>query len=263
MPREAGSGSAGKHGLIKTQEEINTIGEGGKILHKILYATAGLVRPGISTWELNAFAEDGIVKAGGRPSFKNYGDKKNPFPAGLCTSVNNVVVHGIPSREVILKQGDIIGLDIGMEYKGLYTDTAITVPVGKISDVAKNIIEATKKSLNAGLAQAKAGNSIGDIAYATQSTAEAAGFSVVRDLVGHGVGYDVHEDPSVPNYGKKGQGIKLQEGMVIAIEPMLCEHEYFLEFEADGWTISTKDGGLSAHFEHTVAITKNGARVLT
>ncbi|MDE2312076.1 MAG: type I methionyl aminopeptidase [Patescibacteria group bacterium] len=252
-----------KRGLIKTETEIAEIAEGGRILHDILYQTAGLVKPGVSTWELNEFAEQAIVAAGGRPSFKGYGDKRNPFPAGLCTSVNDVVVHGIPSRDKILKAGDIIGLDIGMEYKSLYTDTAITVPVGNVSVEAKKLIEATKKSLSAAIAQAKAGNKIGDIAYATQKTAEAAGFSVVRDLVGHGVGYEVHEDPAVPNFGKKGAGETLREGMVIAIEPMLCQHNYFLQFEADGWTISTKDGGLSAHFEHTVAITKNGARILT
>jgi methionyl aminopeptidase len=252
-----------KKGLLKTPEEVKIIGEGGKLIHDILYATAGLVKPGVSTWDLNEFAEKEIEKIGGRPSFKNYGDKRNPFPAGLCTSVNSVVVHGIPSRSVILKGGDIIGLDIGMEYKGLFTDTAITVSVGNISDVAKKLIETTKKSLSAAIAQAKSGNKIGDIAFATQTAAEQAGFSVVRDLVGHGVGYEVHEDPAVPNYGKKGTGEVLREGMVLAIEPMLCEHDYFVEFEPDGWTISTKDGGLSAHFEHTVAITKNGARILT
>lgn len=251
-----------RKGLIKTDEEIQTIAAGGRILHDILYGAAALVKPGISTGELNQFAEDAIIKTGGRPSFKNYGPKKNPFPAGLCTSVNDVVVHGIPSG-AILKSGDIIGLDIGMEYKGLYTDTAITVAVGGVSETAKKLIEITKKSLDAGLAQAKAGNKIGDIGFAIQSTAEAAGFGVVRDLVGHGVGYDVHEDPMVPCYGKKGTGEVLREGMVLAIEPMLCEHEYFIKMDADGWTIRTADGGLSAHFEHTVAITKNGARILT
>jgi methionyl aminopeptidase len=250
-------------GSIKTPEEISVIAEGGKFIHNILYATAGLVKPGISTWDLNEFAEKEIQKIGGRPSFKNYGPKKNPFPAGLCTSVNSVVVHGIPSRDAILKDGDIISLDIGMEYKGLYTDTAITVPVGKISDVAKKLIETTRKSLSAAIDQAKQGNTIGDMAFATQKTVEAAGFSVVRDLVGHGVGYDVHEDPAVPNFGKKGTGEVLRGGMVLAIEPMICEHEHFLQFEPDGWTISTKDGGLAAHFEHTIAITKNGARILT
>jgi len=252
-----------KTGYVKTPQEIEIITEGGKLIHNILYATAGLARPGISTWELNEFAEKEIEKIDGRPSFKNFGPKKNPFPAGLCTSVNSVVVHGIPSKNTILKEGDIVSLDIGMEYKGLFTDTAITVPVGKISDTAKKLIETTRKSLSAAIDQVKPGNTIGDIAFATQKTVEAEGFSVVRDLVGHGVGYDVHEDPAVPNFGKKGTGEILREGMVLAIEPMVCEHEYFLQFEPDGWTISTKDGGLAAHFEHTIAITKNGARILT
>jgi methionyl aminopeptidase len=263
MPARGGTAFGGKNGLIKTPDEIEGIARGGKKLRDILYRTAALVRPGISTWELNEFAEKGIYAAGGRPSFKGYGPKKNPFPAGLCTSLNSVVVHGIPSKNEILKEGDIISLDIGMEYEGLFTDTAITVPVGKISEAAQNLISTTKKALAAAIAEAKAGNRIGDIAYATQKTAEQAGFSAVRDLVGHGVGYGVHEDPAVPNYGKKGTGEILREGMVLAIEPMLCEHEYFLVFEPDGWTISTKDHGLAAHFEHTVAITKNGPRILT
>ena len=245
-----------KKGLIKTPEEIETIAEGGRILHDILLQTAGLAKPGISTWQLNEFAEKEIEKAGGRPSFKNYWPKKNAFPAGLCTSVNDVVVHGIPSQEEILKSGDIIGLDIGMEYKGLYTDTAITVGVGTISTTAQKLMDSTIKL-------AKAGARIGDLSYAMQSTAEAAGFSAVRDLVGHGVGYDVHEDPPVPCFGKKGTGELLREGMVLAIEPMLCEQEYFVTVDPDGWTIRTADGGLSAHFEHTIAITKNGARILT
>ena len=255
--------SGGKQGIIKSHEEIKIIAEGGKLLRDILHRTAELVKPGISTLELNDFAEREIKKAGGRPSFKNYGPKKNPFPAGLCTSVNDQVVHGIPSKSVILKEGDIIGLDIGMEYKGLFTDTAITVAVGKINSEAKKLIDITKKSLDAGLAQAKAGNKIGDISFAIQSVVERAGFSVVRDLVGHGVGYDVHEEPSVPCYGKKGQGLELKTGMVLAIEPMVCAGEYFLNYEPDGWTISTTDGSLSAHFEHTAAVTEKGAQILT
>jgi methionyl aminopeptidase len=252
-----------KKGLIKTQEEINTIAEGGRILHEILHNTSELAKPGVSTWELNEYAEKKITEAGGRPSFKGYGTKKNPYPAGLCTSVNDVVVHGIPSRDEVLKSGDIIGLDIGMEYKGLYTDTAITVGVGEIPDKVKKLLDTTKKSLDAAIKLAKAGNKIGDLSFAMQSTAEAAGFSAVRDLVGHGVGYDVHEDPPVPCFGKKGTGDILREGMVLAIEPMLCEHEYFVTIDPDGWTIRTADGDLSAHFEHTIAITKDGARVLT
>lgn len=250
-------------GQIKTQAEIETIARGGLILHDILRKTAAMVEPGITTFRLNEYAEQAIYDAGGRPSFKGYGPKKNPFPAALCTSVNTEVVHGIPSKSVILKEGDIVGLDIGMEYEGLYTDTAITVGVGKISSRAQLLLDTTEKCLNLAIKHAKNGARIGDIGAIIQTTAEAAGFSVVRDLVGHGVGYDVHEEPSVPCYGKKGTGARLMEGMVLAIEPMLCEHEHFLDFHNDGWTITTHDGGLSAHFEHTLAVGKNGGRILT
>jgi len=252
-----------KKGLIKTPEEINLIAEGGKILHEILKKTGALACSGVSTWDLNQFAENEIEKYGGTPSFKNFGDPKNPFPAGLCTSINSVVVHGIPSGDIVLKNGDIIGLDIGMVYKNFYTDTAITVMIGQVSDAAKKLTAATKKALDNAIFMAKAGNRMGDISFAIQKTAEDAGFSVVRDLVGHGVGYAVHEDPPVPCFGKAHTGMMLQEGMVLAIEPMLCEKDYFLVFEPDGWTISTKDGGLSAHFEHTIAVGRNGVRILT
>jgi len=251
------------HGLIKTREEIEIIAEGGKLIHDILHNTAKLAKPGLSTWELNEFAEKEINKIGGRPSFKFYGTKKNPFPSGLCTSINNIVVHGIPSKTDILHEGDIVSLDIGMEYKKLYTDTAITVSIGNVSRQAKELMDITKKSLDFGIKEARAGNRVGDISAAIQETVEQAGFNVVRDLVGHGVGYDVHEEPSVPCYGKKHDGPKLEEGMVLAIEPMVVMGEYSLLFEADGWTISTADGELAAHFEHTIAITKKGARILT
>lgn len=252
-----------KSGLIKTQKEIDTIAEGGQILHDILQQTAALVKPGVSTADLNEFAEKMIYQAGGRPSFKGYGDKKNPFPSGLCTSVNTVIVHGIPSPEAILKTGDIIGLDIGMEYKELYTDHAVTVAVGEISDTAKKLLETTKKCLNLAIKEAGPGKKTGDIGHVIQKTAESAGFSAVRDLVGHGVGYDVHEEPAVPCFGKKNTGDLLKPGMVIAIEPMLTSGEYFLSSDPDGWTIRTADGSLSAHFEHTIAITENGSRILT
>lgn len=247
----------------KKPEEIELIAEGGKILGGILLRAAEMARPGISTAEINDFAEQEIIKAGGRPSFVGYGHRKNPFPAGLCTSINDAVVHGIPSHEDILQEGDIIGLDIGMEYKGLYTDTAITVPVGKISPLAQELIDVTKKALDEAIKQVKPGNTIGDIGYITQKTAEDAGFSVVRDLVGHGVGYAVHEDPAVPGYGKKGAGIVLVPNMVLAIEPMICEKKPYIFFDTDGWTIRTHDGGLAAHFEHTIAVTENGVKILT
>lgn len=250
-------------GQIKTSLEIEHIAEGGKLLRDILHRTAALVKPGVSTQELSDFADQEIRKIGGRPSFIGYGEKDNPFPAALCTSRNDIVVHGVPSSTELLELGDIVGLDIGMEYKSLYTDTAITVPVGVISDKAQRLIEVTRKSLELGIQQAVVGNRIGDIASAIQKYAESNGFSVVRDLVGHGVGYEVHEEPSVPNYGKAGTGPKLVEGMVLAIEPMLCTGGYHIYFDDDDWTIRTEDGGLSAHFEHTIAITKRGPRLLT
>ncbi len=252
-----------KNGLVKTPNEIETLAEGGKLLHDILRRTAALVAAGVSTAELNRFAEAEIEKIAGRPAFKNYGPKKNPFPAGLCTSINDVVVHGIPSEEAVLREGDIVSLDIGMEYKGLYTDTAITIGVGATSSFAQKIMNVTKKSLDAGIRQAKPGNRVGHISSAIQRTVEAEGFSVVRDLVGHGVGYAVHEDPQVPCYGRGNQGPVLVPGMVLAIEPMVCAGTYRLLFDSDGWTIRTEDGKLAAHFEHTIAITEKGSRILT
>lgn len=249
--------------LLKSPEEIEIIRKGGAILAKILKDTAGLVKPGISTWELNQFAEAQMAKISGRPSFKNYGPKGHEFPAGLCTSINSVVVHGIPSKKDILKEGDIIGLDIGMEYKGFYTDTAITVPVGKVSTEAKRLLETAKRALHAGIDVAKPGNRIGDIGFAVQNVVESAGFGVVRDMVGHGVGYSVHEDPQVPNYGRKGTGLILKEGMVLAIEPMVTVGDWHIAIEDDGWTVTTLDYSLAAQFEHTVAITKDGAEILT
>ncbi len=247
----------------KTPEEIEDINEGGKLLRDILHRAAAMAKPGVSTAEINDFAESEIIKVGGRPSFIGYGSKKNPFLFGLCTSINDAVVHGVPSSRDILQEGDILGLDIGMEYKKLYTDTAITVAVGKVSDKAQKLMDITKLCLDNALKQVKPGNTIGDIGHAIQSTAEGSGFSVVRDLVGHGVGYAVHEDPSVPCYGKPGKGIVLVEDMVLAIEPMVCENKPNIFFDTDGWTIRTHDGGLAAHFEHTIAVTKNGCRILT
>ncbi len=247
----------------KKPEEIELIAEGGKILRDILHRAGALAKPGVNTAEINDFAEAEIIKAGGRPSFIGYGEKHNPFPYGLCTSINDAVVHGIPSHLDVLEEGDILGLDIGMEYKGFYTDTAITVPVGKISAEAQRLIDITKKSLDEAIKQVKPGNRIGDIGFAIQSTSENSGFSVVRDLVGHGVGYAVHEDPAVPCYGKPGKGIELVENMVLAIEPMVCQSKPKIFFDTDGWTIRTHDGGLAAHFEHTIAVTKDGVRILT
>ena len=248
---------------LKTPEDIEKIRKGGKILADILRRTAALVRPGISTWELNQFAEKEIVAAGGRPSFKGHGPKNNPFPTGLITSINAEVVHGIPSKKRVLEEGDIIGLDIGMEYLGRYTDHAVTVGVGKISAEAQKLLTATREALQLAIKQAKPGNRIGDIAAATQQRIERDGFSVIRDLVGHGVGFAVWEDPQVPCVGRAGTGQILEIGMVLAIEPMAAAGKYKLVIEDDGWTLSTADGSLAAHFEHTVAITANGPEILT
>lgn len=247
----------------KQPKEIELIAEGGKILGDILKRTAAMVKPGVSTHDLNKFAEEEIIKAGGRPSFIGYGESGNPFPAGLCTSINDAVVHGIPDPDDILHEGDIVGLDIGMEYKGFYTDTAVTVPVGKVSAQAEKIVAVTKAALMEAINTVKPGNRIGDLGFVMQSIVEKAGFSVVRDLVGHGVGYAVHEDPAVPCYGKAGTGIELVEGMVLAIEPMVCERKPRVVFDPDGWTIRTSDNGLAAHFEHTIAVTAKGVRILT
>ncbi len=247
----------------KTPAEIDAIEEGGKILQDILHRAAAMAKPGISTMEINEFAESEIVRAGGRPSFIGYGSRKNPFLFGLCTSINDAVVHGVPSKLDVLQDGDVLGLDIGMEYKKLFTDTAITVVVGKGSETVIKLINVTKLCLDNALKQVKPGNTIGDIGHAIQSTAEGSGFTVVRDLVGHGVGYAVHEDPAVPCYGKPGKGIVLVEDMVLAIEPMVCEKKPKIFFDTDGWTIRTHDGGLAAHFEHTIAVTKTGVRILT
>lgn len=251
---------------IKSKEEIKTLREGGKILAGILEEVKKKVAPGVTTMELNQLAEELILKSGGKPSFKGYspyGIKGKKYPCSLCTSLNDVVVHGVPSPFAILKEGDVLGLDIGMVYKRLYTDMAETVGVGQISDQAKKLIEVTKTALEIGIAQIKSGNTIGDIGYAIQQFVEANGFNIVRDLVGHGVGYKVHEDPYVPNFGKKGEGHELKEGMVIAIEPMVVTGQPDIELTEDEFGFATIDGGLSAHFEHTIAVTIQGHEVLT
>lgn len=249
---------------IKTKKEIEILREGGKILAFVLYEVAKNAKAGVMTIELDKLAEKLIKKTGGRPSFKNYktSDDKIPYPASLCVSINNEVVHGIPNERK-LKDGDIVSLDLGLEYKGLYTDMAITVPIGKVSKNAKKIIDVTKKSLDKGIRIIKNGVFTGDIGYAIQSYAESKGFNVVRRLVGHGVGYDVHEDPQVPNFGQPKAGKQLKAGMVLALEPMLTDGNFDIVLDKDNWTWKTKDGSLSAHFEHTIVVTKTGAEVLT
>lgn len=260
--------------VLKTKEEIKILREGGKILAGILDEIAKKVRPGVTTAELERTACDLIAKAGGRPSFKGYMailDNK-PFPTALCTSVNNEIVHApsLPGRK--LKEGDIIGIDVGMEYpykknvNGYYTDLTVTLPVGKIAKEADRLISVTKRSLALAIKQVKPGNTLNDIGRTVQEFAEANGFSVVRDLVGHGVGHDVHEEPRVPNYEipeKSRDNVVLKPGMVIAIEPMVNIGERGIEIASDNFTILTIDGSLSAHFEHTVAVVDNGCLVIT
>jgi len=251
----------------KTQKEIEGLGKGGEILAKILKQVADTVRPGVGTQQLDELAERLILQSGGQPSFKNYrpaGDER-PFPTTLCTSINDEVVHApaIPNR--ILKEGDIIGLDIGMQYKGLYTDMAVTVGVGQISKQAQRLLNVTQEALNLAMEQVKEGNHLSDISLAIQNYAEKNGFAVVRELVGHGVGKKVHEDPNVPNFvTDESKLIPIRRGMVLALEPMINVGGWQIKTGEDGLTFKTADGSLSAQFEHTVALDHNGeTRVLT
>ena len=250
--------------ILKNIEDINKLREGGKIIASVLREVTSRILPRVKTIELDKLAEKMIREAGGRPSFKNYKtlDDKFPYPASLCVSVNEEVVHGVPGERV-LKDGDIVSLDLGMEYKGFYTDSAVTVSVGNTSEQAKKLIETTKKSLNLGVMAVKAGAFTGDVGYAIQSFAEKNGFNVVRKLVGHGLGRKVHETPEVPNFGAKGKGEILREGEVIAIEPMITAGRHDIYLDKDWWTWKTKDGSLSAHFEHTIIVTKTGAEIIT
>jgi len=249
---------------IKKQNEIKILRDGGKKLASILFQIKEMVAPGVKTIDLDREAERLIKKAGGEPSFKNYKtiDDEFPYPFSLCISINEEVVHGFPS-ERILKEGDIVSLDLGMRYKNLYTDMAITVGVGEIDFKKKKLIDVTKGALSAGIGQIKEGKRIGDIGFAIEFFVKENGFEVVRNLVGHGVGYKVHEDPQIPNFGKKGTGEILKAGMVLAIEPMVLVNNTDVILDENGWTWKTKDNSLSAHFEHTVLVTKTGAEILT
>lgn len=251
---------------VKSREEIEILREGGKRLAHILAQAAEAMRPGVSSRELDALARRLVAEGGDEPSFLNYqakGDKKK-FPAALCVSVNDEIVHGLPSAEKILRSGDIVGIDLGIRHKGLCTDAAITVPVGTIDEHARILLAVTKQALARAVSAARAGATTGDIGYAVESFVRTQGtFGIVRDLAGHGVGYAVHEEPFVPNYGKRGEGVTLQVGMVLALEPMLTLGGEKIVLSDDGFAYRTKDGSRSAHFEHTVVITENGAEVLT
>lgn len=244
---------------LKTAEEIELLRENNLLVSATLAEIGKHVRPGVSTLELDKIAEDFIRSHGAEPGFLGYGG----FPNTLCMSINEEVVHGIPSAKRILKEGDVLSVDCGTLMKGFYGDSAYTFAVGEIDPAVKDLLRVTKEALYKGVAQAKAGNRIGDIANAVQEHAERHGYSVVRELVGHGLGRDMHEEPEVPNYGARGRGPLLKEGMVICIEPMINMGTRAVVFERDGWTVRTRDRKLSAHFEQAVAITKHGADVLT
>ncbi len=278
--------------IAQEKSELDTLREGGRRLAGILAEVVSAVRPGVSTLELDRLAESLILSSGGEPAFKGYRTRKSdpPFPANLCTSVNDEVVHAIPRRDRILREGDIVGLDIGMcwpsasqkskvpapeqvrygvgksqkfEGGGLITDMAVTVPVGRVSVRARRLLAVTECALAAGIAVLKPGIHLGDLGQAIQRAIEAGGLGVIRELVGHGVGRTLHESPYVPNFGRSGTGPVVREGMVLAIEPMATLGDYRVKLDPDGWTFRTRDGSLAAHFEHTVIVTKDGAEVLT
>ena len=244
--------------VLKSLQEIEKMRRSNLIVAEILGALKSAVRPGVTTRELDEKATALLAKTGARPAFKGY----NGYPAALCASVNEEVIHGIPSGRV-LKEGDIVSLDFGAVWEDYYGDAAITLPVGRISPEAEKLLRVTREALDRAIAQARPGNRLQDISAAVQSHVEANGFSVVRDFVGHGIGQHLHEKPQIPNFGTPGRGIRLQAGMTLAIEPMINAGGYEVEILEDGWTAVTKDRSLSAHFEHSVAVTENGPYILS
>ena len=245
--------------IIKSEEEIELMRISGKVTAFILKELESFIRPGISTADIDKFVESTITSNGMIPTFKGYGG----FPASACVSINEEVVHGIPDKKRILKEGDIVSVDVGSTYKGYVSDAARTYPVGTVSDTAKKLMDTTRESFFAGLEYCKVGNRLSDISHAIQVRAESDGFSVIRDFVGHGVGQNMHEDPQIPNYGKPDRGPRLAKGMVFAIEPMICEGTYDVETLSNDWTVVTLDGKLSAHYENTVVITDGEPQLLT
>lgn len=251
---------------LKTHEDITILREGGKRLARVLRRLGEVVAPGVETSKLNELALIYIKEEGGEPSLVGYQPSfaERPYPAAVCVSVNNEVVHGIPNENSrTLLEGDIVGLDIVMTYKGLMVDTAATFPVGKVDEEAQKLIDATREALTAGIKKAVVGNRMGDIGFAIESVALKHGLSAVYELGGHGVGHAVHEEPMVPNVGDAGTGMKLEEGMVLALEPIFNEGEAEVDLGRDGYTYVTADGKRSAHFEHTIVITKSGPEILT
>jgi len=243
---------------IKTPEEIEIIAENGEILHNVLSTLEKEIRPGITSLFLDELAEDLIKQAGATASFKGY----QGFPASICASINEEVVHGIPDERE-LKNGDIISIDAGVYKNDFHSDSAITVPVGTISDKTQKLLDVTRKSLYRGIKALKPGIKLGYLGHVIQTYIEKNNYGVVRELVGHGIGREIHENPAIPNYGNRNNGIKVEKGMVFAIEPMVTIGDYHVDIGREEWVVTTVDGSLSAHYEHTVAITENGARILT
>jgi methionyl aminopeptidase len=244
--------------ILKRPTEIEIMHEAGEILYRVHDLVGAAIRPGVTTKHLDQIAEQAILEANARPAFKGY----NGYPATINASINDVLVHGIPGNRE-LKSGDIISIDVGLFYKGFVADSARTYPVGNVSPLAKRLIEVTEHSLLAAIQACQPFGRLGDVSYAVQKTVEKAGFSVTRQFVGHGVGRSMHEEPQVPNWGNPGKGAVLKPGLVIAIEPMVTVGRTEIDIQSDGWTAVTRDHSLSAHVEHTVAITANGPRVLT
>ena len=245
--------------VLKTSRELKAMRDAGRISSRALKLAGEAVEPGVSTLEIDRIVRKYIEEQGATPSFLNYGG----FPASACISVNDVVIHGIPRKNQILKQGDIVSIDVGAFYEGFHCDNAWTFPCGEVSKEAQALMDVTRESLFKGINAARPGNRLGDIGSAVQRYVEARGYSVVRDFVGHGVGAELHEDPSVPNYGTPGRGVRLLPGMTIAIEPMVNQGVHTVETLSDNWSVVTSDGKLSAHFEHTIAITPDGPVILT
>jgi methionyl aminopeptidase len=245
--------------ILKSLQEIEKIRKAGLIVAEVLDGIRTMVRPGVSTQSLDEFAERFILAAGAKPAFKGY----RGYPKTLCTSVNKEVIHGIPSKDVVLKSGDIISVDVGAVVEGFFGDAAITLPVGTITPAAERLVRVTEEALLRGIAQAQPGNHLYDISHAVQSYVESNGYSVVREYVGHGIGRNLHEDPQIPNYGELGKGIRLKPGMVLAIEPMVNAGGSATHVQEDNWTAVTQDGSLSAHFEHTIAVMPDGPLILT
>ena len=251
--------------FLKSPQEVEIMRTANRIVSEILAELREVIRPGISTGEIDRISSDWIKKKGARSAFKGYQMRNGtvPFPATICISLNDEVVHGIPSSQRMVKEGDVVSLDFGVIYRDFYGDAAVTFALGQVGEMAQRLIETTATALDEGIAQAQVGSRLGNVSAAIQEQVEKNGFSIVREFVGHGVGRRLHEDPPVPNYGARDRGVRLREGMVIAIEPMVNAGHADVMLKSDGWTAVTKDGSLSAHFEHSVAITEKGPQILS